>query len=108
MAGLSTSVEVYLESGKQRTVAGAFDWPGWCRIGRDEDSALQALVDAGPRYARALHAVQLAFQPPADASAFAVVERLAGTATTTRGQDIGGHISAAFVADRIDGSIAVR
>ena len=85
MARSSGSIDVYLEIGKERTVAGALAWPGWCRIGRDEDSALQALVDAGPRYARALHAVQLAFQPPADASAFAAVERLAGTATTDFG-----------------------
>jgi hypothetical protein len=85
MAGSSTSIEVYLEIGKKRTVAGALDWPGWCRIGRDEAAALQALADAGPRYARALHAVPLAFHAPADASAFAVVERLAGSATTDFG-----------------------
>ena len=85
MAGLPTSVEVYLESGKQRTVAGALAWPGWCRIGRDEAGALQALAAAGPRYARVLHGTGIAFHAPADASAFALVERLAGTATTDFG-----------------------
>ena len=85
MARSSTNIDVYVEIGKKRTVAGALDWPGWCRIGRDEAGALQALADAGPRYARVGHAAQLAFQPPPDVSAFAVVERLAGTATTDFG-----------------------
>ncbi len=42
--------DVYLEIGKKRTIAGAIEWPGWCRVGRDEDTALQALFDYGPRY----------------------------------------------------------
>ena len=85
MARSSANIDVYLEIGKKRTFAGAIDWPGWCRIGRDEASALRALVDSGPRYARALHAARIAFHAPADASVFAVVERLAGTATTDFG-----------------------
>ena len=85
MARSSTNIDVYVEIGKKRKVDGALDWPGWCRIGRDEAGALQALADAGPRYARVGHAAQLAFQPPPDVSAFAVVERLAGTATTDFG-----------------------
>jgi len=39
---------VYLESGSRRTFAGAIDWPGWCRSGRDEASALEALLSYGP------------------------------------------------------------
>ena len=85
MAPASNRIEVYLEVGRKRTVAGALDWPGWCRVGRDEAGTLQALADAGPRYARALHAAGITFHAPADASAFAVVERLAGTATTDFG-----------------------
>lgn len=61
------------------------DWPGWCRSGRDEATALQALYDYGPRYARVLRAARLGFQAPADASAFAVVKRLEGNATTDFG-----------------------
>ncbi len=68
MARASTSIEVYLESGKKRTVAGALDWPGWCRIGPDEAAALQALAAAGPRYAGALHGVGIAFHAPKDPS----------------------------------------
>ncbi len=85
MAGAVNSIDVYLEIGKKRTFAGAIAWPGWCRSGRDEDTALHALVASGPRYARVLDAVPLAFQAPAGASAFTVVERLAGTATTDFG-----------------------
>lgn len=85
MSGTSTTVHVYLEIGKQRTVAGAIDWPGWCRIGRDEAAALEALVAYGPRYARVLHAAGLAFQAPADVTACGVVERLVGNASTDFG-----------------------
>ena len=78
-------IDVYLEIGKKRIIAGAIDWPGWCRIGRDEDSSLQALLDCGPRYARVLAATPLGFQPPTDRSAFSVVERLEGNVTTDFG-----------------------
>jgi hypothetical protein len=78
-------VEVYLEVGAKRTFAGAIDWPGWCRSGRDEASALQALVAAAPRYARLLAAAGI--EPPALAvpEDLRVVERLVGTATTDFG-----------------------
>ncbi len=85
MAQSSAPIDVYLEIGKKRTFAGALDWPGWCRSGRDEPSALHALLGAGPRYARVLQSSGLGFQAPADASAFVVVERLAGTTTTDFG-----------------------
>jgi hypothetical protein len=85
MTQSSTQIEVYLEIGKKRTFASALDWPGWCRIGRDEQSALQALLDCGPRYGKILHPAQIAFQAPADLSAFIVAERLAGNDTTDFG-----------------------
>jgi hypothetical protein len=85
---MSRSVEpvsVYCEAGKKRVFACAVDWPGWCRGGRDEAAALQSLLDAGPRYAGVLHAAGIPFQLPGDRSAFAVVERIAGNATTDFG-----------------------
>jgi hypothetical protein len=85
MAQSSPKIEVYLEIGKKRTFAGAVEWPGWCRAGRDEAAALQVLFDYGPRYARILQAAQIEFQPPATVSEFIVVERLAGTNTTDFG-----------------------
>lgn len=78
-------IDVYLEVGKKRTFAGAIDWPGWCRSGLDEESALQALVDYGPRYAKALQTGKVEFQSPADTSVFSIVERLKGNTTTDFG-----------------------
>ncbi|MFN8455862.1 MAG: hypothetical protein U0401_14550 [Anaerolineae bacterium] len=85
MAKLSNQIEVYLEVGQKRTFAGALEWPGWCRAGRDEVAALQALVEMGPPYARILHPAGIEFQPPAAVSDFVVVERLEGNATTDFG-----------------------
>jgi len=81
----SGKVNVYLERGEQRTFAGAVDWPGWIRAARDEGSALQALCEYGPRYARALRGTRLGFRAPTDASAFSVIQRLKGDATTDFG-----------------------
>jgi len=77
--------EVYLEIGKKRTFAGALHWPGWCRSGRDENAALQALWAYGPRYAAVVEPAGLAFQPPDKPTDFRVMERLEGTATTDFG-----------------------
>lgn len=77
--------EVYLEIGQKRVFAAAVDWPGWCRSGRDESSALQALCDNASRYARVVQATQLSFSAPVDPSALTVVERLPGDATTDFG-----------------------
>ena len=71
-------IDVYLEVGKRRTIAAALEWPGWCRLGRDDDTALQALLDYGPRYARIVRSTRSGFHAPAEVTAFHVVERLAG------------------------------
>ena len=78
-------IKVYLETGEKKTFAGAIDWPGWCRSGRDEESALQALFDYGSRYARIVRASKLGFQAPTDLSSLRVVERLKGNTTTDFG-----------------------
>ena len=85
MARSSNKIDVYLEVGKKKTFAGAVDWPGWCRNGGDEESALQALLDFGSRYARVLHTSRLGFKAPGDVSAFVVIERLNGNTTTDFG-----------------------
>jgi hypothetical protein len=85
MARPKGSIEVYLEVAPKRTFAAAVDWPGWCRSGRDEASALEALVAYGRRYRQALSGSRLGFRPPADTSAFLVVERLRGGAGTEFG-----------------------
>ena len=85
MAQSENTLDVYLETGKRRTFAGAPAWPGWCRSGRDEQEALQTLLDYGPRYARVLDAGRLAFEAPTDLAALTVVERLEGSGTTDFG-----------------------
>jgi hypothetical protein len=85
MAQDSNQIDVSLEVGKKKTFATALDWPGWCRRGRDEAAALQALVDYGPRYSQALKGTGLGFRAPPDVSKFVVVEQLVGNATTDFG-----------------------
>lgn len=81
----SNQVNAYLEVGQKRVFAGAIEWPGWCRSGRDEASALQALYETGPRYARVLRSARLGFQPTISVSDLVVVERLKGSKTTDFG-----------------------
>src|SRR5438093_9007166 len=85
MTSALTPIPVYLEIGKKRTFAGAVEWPGWCRSGRDETAALQALFEYAPRYGRVVSGAKLGFRAPLRVSAFAVRERLAGNAVTDFG-----------------------
>ncbi len=79
------AINVVLEIGKTRVIAGVLDWPGWCRSARDEASALQALVNYRPRYAQMLAGTDQLFLAPADVSWMAVTVRQAGNATTDYG-----------------------
>jgi len=81
MSRSADHIDVYLELGPKRVFAAALDWPGWCRLGKDESTALQALFDYGPRYARIVRSARLGFQQPDGVAAFNVVERVPGTAT---------------------------
>src|SRR6185436_1318791 len=85
MAGPAQTFEVYLESGWKRTFASALDWPGWCRSGPDENAALQALVDYGPRYARVVRPHRLGFTAPKDVERLTVTQRITGDASTEFG-----------------------
>lgn len=82
---MASSVPGYLEIASKRTFAGAIEWPGWCRSGRDEAEALAALVAYGPRYARVVGGVSSQFEPPVDTSAIEIVEQLAGNSGTEFG-----------------------
>ena len=85
MAKDITPIDVTLEIGHTRTFASALDWPGWSRSGRDEASALRAIFDYAPRYARAIQDARLNFRLPDSPSDLLVVERLPGNATTDYG-----------------------
>src|ERR671934_1418281 len=72
---------IYLEVGKQRVFACAVDWPGWCRSGKNETLALEALAAAAPRYAGVAADAGFAL----DSDAVEVVARLPGSASTDFG-----------------------
>ncbi len=71
-------LRVYLETGRTWTFAAAVDWPGWCRRGRGEEGALDALLAYADRYA-AVAGTALAVGEPE------VIARVPGTATTDFG-----------------------
>lgn len=77
--------DVYLEIGDRKTFAGALEWPGWCRSGREAEAALAALVEYGPRYQQALAGSGLEFELPKRADELEVVEELQGDSTTDFG-----------------------
>jgi len=73
--------EIYLEIVEKKTVACALTWPGWCRFGKNEAEAIQALIDSAPRYRVIAQLAGLAFTPGEPV----VVERVKGDATTSFG-----------------------
>lgn len=91
-------IDIYLEIAKKRTFAASLEWPGWCRIGRDSDQAIQALFDYAPRYARVV--TGLGFSAPSAVSELQVRERLQGDSGTDMGTLSG--IAPAYDASPID------
>jgi hypothetical protein len=73
--------KIYLEQGKTKIVACSLEWPGWCRFGKTEDTALSALLDSAPRYRVIAERAGVDFAP----EAFVVVERVVGDSTTDWG-----------------------
>lgn len=76
------------EIGAKKAFRWAVDWPGWCRAGRDGDRALEAFVEAAPRYVPVAAAAGLEF--PArpglvTAHALLTLESLAGGGGTDFG-----------------------
>lgn len=85
MSIIAESTRVVLEIGRKKVFAVVIDWPGWCRQGRDEASALRALVTVAPRYAQIAQHAGLVFPLPENVASFTIVERLEGNATTDFG-----------------------
>lgn len=75
---MATTSPVLLERGKTWVFASALDWPGWCRRGKGEEAALDALMEYAPRYKKV---IGRGFVIP-DLS---VVEKVNGNATTDFG-----------------------
>jgi hypothetical protein len=77
--------DVYLERGEKRVFAAAFEWPGWCRSGRTDDEALDALVAYADRYAEVAKRARVRFRRPRATSELKVAERLTGSHGTDFG-----------------------
>jgi hypothetical protein len=72
---------VYLEVGSKKTFACSLDWPGWCRSGKTEEAALEALAAYADRYRPVAEEAGVRFPKPD----FKVVERVKGNPTTDFG-----------------------
>jgi hypothetical protein len=80
--GVSDLIRVMVERGKKkRTVASAFDWPGWDRSGKVEDDALRVLAAYRPRYATIADLARQGDEFAATGD-LVVIERLEGTGMT--------------------------
>lgn len=78
-------LDVSVEKGQKRVFAAVLDWPGWCRSGPDEAQALQALLDYGPRYKKALGTAAKHLTLPTTVADLHVAHRVQGSATTDFG-----------------------
>ncbi|GAA2295349.1 hypothetical protein GCM10010149_49530 [Nonomuraea roseoviolacea subsp. roseoviolacea] len=72
---------VYLELGSKKVFACSLEWPGWCRVTKGEEAALDLLMDYVPRYRVIAERAGLAFEPGDPV----VAERVPGDATTDFG-----------------------
>src|SRR5262249_14804286 len=75
----SGRIAVCLEATPKQTFASALDWPGWCRAGREERAALEALSSYGERYAPVAERAGVTFRSTVT---FDVVERMPGGPST--------------------------
>ena len=75
---------VFLEVGSKKVFACSLEWPGWCRSGRSEQAALEALAAYAGRYSTLPALAGVRF-PSTAGHDFDVVERVKGSATTDFG-----------------------
>src|SRR5713226_5680186 len=72
---------IYLELGEKKIAACSLEWPGWCRFGKTQAEAVQALIDSAPRYRVIAQRAGLDFEPGDPV----VIERVSGDSTTNFG-----------------------
>jgi hypothetical protein len=78
-----TTIQIARETSTKRTFLWAVDWPGWCRAGKTEELALDALAAAAARYAPVARRAGLDL-PTTDLD-FEVVESVTGGSGTDFG-----------------------
>jgi hypothetical protein len=84
VAAQKATTPVYVEAGRTRTFACAYEWPGWCRSAKGEEAALAALAAYASRYAPVARKAKLPFDSRT-AAGFRVMERIPGSANTDFG-----------------------
>jgi predicted RNase H-like HicB family nuclease len=83
---MAKAIPVYLEAGDKKVFACSIDFPGWCRSGKTEEEALEALAAYAPRYAEVAERARVAFPAPTKVGErFEVVERVKGKGATDFG-----------------------
>src|SRR5215208_5920404 len=75
---MAKPIPVYIEAGAKKVFACSIDFPGWCRSGKTEEEALEALAAYAPRYAEVAKLAKAAER-------FEVVERVKGKGATDFG-----------------------
>ena len=78
------ATDVYLEVGSKKVFASAAGWPGWCRAGKTEDAALEALADYASRYRVVCDEAGIRF-PAKAGDNLVVAGKVKGSATTDFG-----------------------
>ena len=73
--------DLYIELGGRKAIAWSLEWPGWCRIRKNEEEAVQALIDYEARYRVIAQRAGLEFAP----NDLVVVGRLEGDTNTAWG-----------------------
>jgi hypothetical protein len=79
---MAKPIPVYLELSAKKVFACSIDFPGWCRSGKDEEAALEALAEYAPRYAEVAKLAKAAFPAKVELE---VVERVKGKGATDFG-----------------------
>lgn len=79
---VTARTKVLLEQGKSKVFAVALDWPGWARVGKGEQAALEALDAYTARYAAVAERADLALP---ERLTYSVAERVAGSGATDFG-----------------------
>ncbi len=79
------SFPIFIEKTRKKTFAGAVDWPGWCRSGKNGESTLQALFQYASRYSELMKIAGIPFDPPQSTADFVITDQVEGNATTSFG-----------------------
>jgi hypothetical protein len=85
---MSNTHDIYIEAGEKKVIAVSLFWPGWTRMGKDEDEVLQIMLDYAHRYAVIPQKAKLDFMPPGKVSDFNILSREPGNKTTDYGVPI--------------------